>query len=158
MASKDVIKREFRDVRCALRRVALNRNRNTVFIWSLDMCFIFFDQINVIFMRPHYEAVIWCDCIIKLFTSSHQGPSHVPAHTLVHYILDLNPSTVSAETASSSIGCNCPGGKGNFQSVRVCIRTVVLKGMGWDLVLLFILLASDRYLLLSVVTRLLCIL
>ena len=29
------------------------------------MCFMFVDQINVIFMRPLYEAVIFCDCIIK---------------------------------------------------------------------------------------------
>ena len=28
-------------------------------------------------------------------------PSHVPVQTLGHYILDLNPSTVSAETASA---------------------------------------------------------
>ena len=32
---------------------------------TLHMCFILLDQINVIFMRSLYEAVIWCDCIIK---------------------------------------------------------------------------------------------
>ena len=30
------------------------------------MCFIFVAQINVICMRPLYEAVILCDCIINL--------------------------------------------------------------------------------------------
>ena len=35
------------------------------FIWSVEMCFIFVGQINVIFMRPLYEANILCDCIIK---------------------------------------------------------------------------------------------
>ena len=29
------------------------------------MYFIFHDQINVIFMRPLYKAVILCDCIIN---------------------------------------------------------------------------------------------
>ena len=36
------------------------------FIWSVEICFIFLDQINVIFMCPLYEAVILCDCIIKM--------------------------------------------------------------------------------------------
>ena len=31
------------------------------------MCFIFVAPINVIFMRPLYEADIQCDCIINLF-------------------------------------------------------------------------------------------
>ena len=38
-----------------------------VFIWSVEMCFIFLDQINVIFMRPLYEAIIWCDYIINCY-------------------------------------------------------------------------------------------
>ena len=42
----------FVDVICALHRVALNQNRDTFFIWSVDICFIFLDQLNVIFMRP----------------------------------------------------------------------------------------------------------
>ena len=43
--------------------------------------------------------------------------------------------------------CNCPGEKGNFQSVRVCIQTVIPKGV--RSVLLFPLLASDRYILIN---------
>ena len=46
-----------------LDHVAFIENRNAVFIWSVEMCFIFVAQINVIFMRPLYEAL--CDCIIN---------------------------------------------------------------------------------------------
>ena len=35
------------------------------FIWSVEMCFIFVAQLDVIFMRLLYEANIMCDCIIK---------------------------------------------------------------------------------------------
>ena len=52
----------------ALDHVALNENRNAVCIWSHAMCFIFVTPINVIFMRPLYEADIQCDCIINRFT------------------------------------------------------------------------------------------
>ena len=45
--------------------VSLNQNRDAVFIWSVDMCFIFIKQINLIFMQPIYKAVILCDCIIS---------------------------------------------------------------------------------------------
>ena len=48
-----------------LDHIALNENRNAVFIWSAEMCFIFVAQINIIFMGPLYEAVILCDCMIK---------------------------------------------------------------------------------------------
>ena len=51
-----------------LHRIALNQNRNTAFIWSVEMCFIFLDQINI-FMRPLYEAVIWGECIINRCTT-----------------------------------------------------------------------------------------
>ena len=68
MAPDDVTKRSFIDVIGALDHVAVDENRNAVFIWSVDMCFMFAAQINVIFMRPLYEAVILCDCnIICLF-------------------------------------------------------------------------------------------
>ena len=70
MASTDAIDVTFVDVVCALHRVALNQNRNTVFIWPVEMCFIFLDQMNVIFMRRLYEAVIWCDCIINTSKSA----------------------------------------------------------------------------------------
>ena len=43
----------------------LPQNRNAVFIWSAEKRFIFVEQINVIFTRPLYEAVILCDCIIN---------------------------------------------------------------------------------------------
>ena len=49
----------------ALDHVALNENENAVFIWSVEMCFMFVAQINIIFMRPLSEAVILFDCIIK---------------------------------------------------------------------------------------------
>ena len=52
----------------ALYHVALHQNRNAVFIWSVEMCFIFVEQIIVIFMRPLYEAVILSDCIINVDT------------------------------------------------------------------------------------------
>ena len=48
----------------ALDHVALNENRNAVFIWSAAMCFILVAPINVICMRPLYEADIQCDCFI----------------------------------------------------------------------------------------------
>ena len=53
------------DVIGALDHVAFSENRNAVFIWSFEMCFIFVSQINVIFMKPLYEANILCDCIIN---------------------------------------------------------------------------------------------
>ena len=34
------------------------------------MCFIFLNQVNIIFMQPLYEAVTYCDCIIKPKTKS----------------------------------------------------------------------------------------
>ena len=46
-----------------LDHVAFIENRNAAFIWSVEMCLIFVAQINVIFMRPLYEAL--CDCIIN---------------------------------------------------------------------------------------------
>ena len=46
-----------------LDHVALFENRNAVFIWSVDICFIFVAQINVMFVRPFYEAL--CDCIVN---------------------------------------------------------------------------------------------
>ena len=49
----------------ALDHVAFDEKRNAVFIWSVEVCFIFVAQINVIFMRPLYEANILCDCIIN---------------------------------------------------------------------------------------------
>ena len=64
MASYDVTKSSFIDVVGALYHVALHQNRNAVFIWSVEMCFIFVEQINVIFMRLLYDAVILCDCIV----------------------------------------------------------------------------------------------
>ena len=67
MALDDVKKRCFVNVVCMLDHVALNENRNAVFIWSAEMCFIFVALINVIFMRPLYEAVIQCNCIINNF-------------------------------------------------------------------------------------------
>ena len=48
-----------------LDHVALDENRNAVLICSVKMCFMFVAQINIIFMRPRYEAVILCDSIIK---------------------------------------------------------------------------------------------
>ena len=45
----------------------LDENRNAVFIWSVQVCFMFVVQINVIFMQPPYEAVILCECILKCF-------------------------------------------------------------------------------------------
>ena len=50
--------------RWRVRSLAFNENRYAVFIWSVEMCFIFVAQINVIFMRPLYEANILCDCIL----------------------------------------------------------------------------------------------
>ena len=54
----------FFDVVGALYHVALHQNRNAVFIWSAELCFIFVEQIHVIFMRPHYEAEILHDCLV----------------------------------------------------------------------------------------------
>ena len=59
----------FIDVTGVLYYVALNQNWNAVFIWSVDMCFIFIEQINVIFMQPLYAAVILCHCIIRTASS-----------------------------------------------------------------------------------------
>ena len=43
--------------------VRLHQNRNAVFIWSVEMCFIFVEQINVIFMRPLTTHLF---CVIAL--------------------------------------------------------------------------------------------
>ena len=74
----DVINFTFIDIICALQRAALNKNRNTVFIWSVEMCFIFLAQIIAIFMQPLYEAVIWCDCIINnCFLTRHKVMNNI---------------------------------------------------------------------------------
>ena len=77
---------------------------------------------------------------------------------LGHYILELNPSTVSAETASVVSPFQVAivlGKKENFSSSVYAFGRWYWKG--WDLVLLLPS-ASDSYLSLSTVTRLLCIL
>ena len=53
------------DTSCAFypTHVALNENRNAVFIWSIEMCFIFVAQINVLFMRPFTKQLL---CVIAL--------------------------------------------------------------------------------------------
>ena len=54
--------------------------------------------------------------------------------TLGYYILDLNPSTVSAETAlvvSLFQVASLLGKKENFSPIRICIRMVILKGVGF---------------------------
>ena len=66
MTSSNVV---FVNVVGALDHVALNENRTAIFIWSAAMCFTFVAPINVIFMRPLYEADIQCDCIIKCYIS-----------------------------------------------------------------------------------------
>ena len=66
MASDDVMSRSFIDVTGTLYHVALHQNGNAIFIWSVEMCFIFVEQINVIFMR--LLTVILCDCIINILT------------------------------------------------------------------------------------------
>ena len=55
----------FNDVIGELYHAALNQNWNVVFIWSVDVCFIFTEQIIVIFMRPLYKAVILLTALIK---------------------------------------------------------------------------------------------
>ena len=62
MATDDV-KCIFIEIVGVLDHIAFIENRNAVFIWSVEMCFIFVAQINVIFMRPLYEAL--CDCTIN---------------------------------------------------------------------------------------------
>ena len=52
--------------------------------------------------------------------------------------------------------CNCPGGKRALQTIRVCIRTVILKGVGPSSPAPPP--ATDRYLLLSIIAKLLWIL
>ena len=71
MASEDVTYRSFIDVVGALDHVALDENPNAVFIRSVEMCFMFVAQINVIFMRPLYEAV--CVCVCDCIISSYMG-------------------------------------------------------------------------------------
>ena len=66
MALDDVVQLAFIDVIGVLYHVALYQNRNAVFIRSVEMCFIFVEQINVIFIRPLSEAIISCDCIINV--------------------------------------------------------------------------------------------
>ena len=61
MAPDDVTLRSFIDVVGSLDHVAIDENRNAVFIWSFEMCFMFVAQINVIFMRPLHEAVSVCE-------------------------------------------------------------------------------------------------
>ena len=70
------------------------------------------------------------------FTSSPQGQAYqaMSCPTLGHYILDVNSSTGSEEIAlvvSKSIpSCNFSGKERKFQHVHICIRTVILKGVG----------------------------
>ena len=59
-------KSSFIDVVGALDHPVLKENRKVVFIWSAEMCLSFVAQINIIFIRPIYEAVILCNCIIKV--------------------------------------------------------------------------------------------
>ena len=55
----------FIDVTGTLYHADLNKNRNVVFIWSVDMCFIFIKQINVVFMLSIYKAILLYHYIIN---------------------------------------------------------------------------------------------
>ena len=63
----------------SLDHVAFNETRNAVFILLNEMCIVFVAEINVILMRPLYEANILCDCItndqepIKSISTSRPG-------------------------------------------------------------------------------------
>ena len=63
----------FIDVISALYLITPNQNQNLVFIWSFDFCFIFIKQINIIFMWPLYEAI--------LFLSLHYKYRKVPKYS-----------------------------------------------------------------------------
>ena len=56
-----------------------------LFIRSVEMCFIFLDQINVISMRP--LAVIWCDCIIKFIRCFDNKIKHKKLDAILHFLL-----------------------------------------------------------------------
>ena len=49
----------FIDVIGALCYAALYQNRNGVLIWLPEVCFIFTEPINAIYMRPLYKAVTY---------------------------------------------------------------------------------------------------
>ena len=63
MASNDLMKRSFIDAVGALYHIALNQKRNAVFIWSVDVCFIFDEQITSYLCDPFMEQLL---CVIAL--------------------------------------------------------------------------------------------
>ena len=62
MTSKNVLSA---DTLSVLYHIAPDKPGNTVFMWSVDMSFIFLEQTNVTFMGPLYEAVIMHLCFVK---------------------------------------------------------------------------------------------
>ena len=63
MASDDVSYSSFIDVVGALYHFALHQNQNDVFVWSVEIFFIFVEQINIIFMQPFTKQLF---CVIAL--------------------------------------------------------------------------------------------
>ena len=57
--------RAFIDVVGALYHVALHQNRNAVFIWSVEMWFIFVKKLNVVIMQPFTKQLF---CVTALYT------------------------------------------------------------------------------------------
>ena len=72
---------------------------------------------------------------LKLFTSSPQGQTHqtmsLPNSRSLYFGLKcINCLCRDSFGCKSIPSCNCPGKERKVQPVRICIRTVILKGVG----------------------------
>ena len=72
---------------------------------------------------------------LKLFTGSPQGQAYqvmsLPNLRSLYFGLKLiNCLHRDSFGCKSFPSCNCPGEERKFQPIRICIRTVILKGVG----------------------------
>ena len=74
---------------------------------------------------------------LKLFTSSPQGQAYQamslsnPRRSLYFGLKPINCLRKDSFGCKSIPSCNCPGEEITFQPVRICFRTVILKGVGF---------------------------
>ena len=136
------------------------------FFFSILHCYILlWWQVWVLHISYKRKHPIWIYCKATSVKTTctdkqHSGtgiPCQSPVQILGHHILDLSPSSVSTEVSFKLVSlfqCNCSGKR--RLSVRPCMhRKVVLKLVWCSSSLYQPLPASDWYLFISMITKLL---
>ena len=89
----------------SLDHVAFNENRNAVFIWSVEMFFIFCRTNTCHIYATPYEANILCDCIININTLSQADIFAFVSTTCVYVGVGFNCMDVFKVWSISVVVC-----------------------------------------------------